>query len=131
MAEDPNTTAQMITYGGMAVGAAVAAFVVRMGWRKGATTARSHDMMISGSAEITDMGPIKELVANLGLLVYEIAELNKRMTDLATDIRTYIREMRDEKDIEEEVQRRVNEITARDRATRSRYARENKKPTET
>jgi hypothetical protein len=67
---DPNIN-EWVTYVGMALGGAVAAFVVRMGWRKG-PPAPEQNLLVSGQAQITDMAPIKDLLKQVDLLCVKL-----------------------------------------------------------
>lgn len=67
---DPNIN-EWVTYVGMAVGGAVAAFVVRMGWRKG-PPAPEQNLVVSGQAQFTDMAPIKDLLKQVDLLCVKL-----------------------------------------------------------
>jgi hypothetical protein len=67
---DPNIN-EWVTYIGMAVGGAIAAFVVRMGWRKGPPTPE-QSLVVSGQAQITDMSPIRDLLKQVDLLCVKL-----------------------------------------------------------
>jgi hypothetical protein len=66
---DP-TLQDIITYGGMAAGAAVAAVLVRLGWTKGPI--KDTELAISGQASIIDTSPMRDLVKNVDLLTLQL-----------------------------------------------------------
>ena len=66
MADPGPQLQEIVQYGGMAVGAAIAAILVRLGWKKPPTP--DTELAISGQASIVDTGPIKELLKHIDLL---------------------------------------------------------------
>ncbi len=99
---DP-TTGEIVTYIGMGVGAAVAAVLVRLGWKK--APIKDTDLAISGQASIIDTAPIKELLKNVDLLTLQLqkavisvdsqnayhAETAQALTRLAHIMEDYLR----------------------------------------
>lgn len=79
---DPNIN-EWVTYVGMAVGGAVAAFVVRMGWRKG-PPAPEQSLVVSGQAQFTDMAPIKDLLKQVDLLCIKLMAATASVDGMAS-----------------------------------------------
>lgn len=100
---DP-TIQEYVTYAGMAAGAAIAALVVRLGWKRGADTdTRPKELMVTGQAAITDMAPIRDLVLR-------VDRTAAALEDLASTTKAFVAEVRAEKqssDREEEIERRA------------------------
>ena len=106
---------EIITYVGLAAGTFLAAFLVRIGWRK--MPRPESEMVVSGQAAIIDTGPIRSLLANVDLLVIQLqksAEFDERRTiaieRLADTMVRYLAELaerQDRQDIESEIKRRV------------------------
>ena len=66
----PLPFAEIIQYGGMAIGAALAALLVRLGWKK--PPAKETEVAIAGQATIVDVSPIKELLKQVDLLTLQL-----------------------------------------------------------
>jgi hypothetical protein len=125
---DPSIN-EWVTYVGMAVGGAAAAFVVRMGWKKG-PPAPEQNLMVSGQASITDMGPVRELLKQVDLLCIRImaatvsvdsmtgqqTRVALAIEELVVEVREHLKAVRDEMEAnnrEEEIDRRAR-IAAED-----------------
>jgi len=89
---------------------AVAAYV--RGKKIGPESAKVHEFAMTG--QLSDMGPVRELVETTGLLVQQQIRTNMALEALAAEARkateAYAGHLR-EVEIEEEVQRRVKEAT--------------------
>jgi hypothetical protein len=66
----PLPLAEIIQYGGMAIGAGLAALLVRLGWKKLPTP--ETEVAIAGQATIVDTGPIKEMLKQVDLLTLQL-----------------------------------------------------------
>lgn len=94
---DPTSTPiqELVTYGGMAIGAAVAAVLVRLGWKR--LPAPDTELAFSGQASIVDTAPLKELLKNVDLLTLQLqktAAQDERRTQaleqLAVSLHNYL-----------------------------------------
>lgn len=61
---------EIIQYGGMLIGAGVAAFLLKLGWSKVPT--KDTEVAISGQAHIVDTSPLRELMKNIDLLTLQL-----------------------------------------------------------
>ena len=140
---DPNINEWVIN-GGMVLGGAVAAFVVRMGWRKG-PTAPEQNLVVSGQAQFTDMAPIKDLLKQVDLLCVKLMAATASVDSMASqqtrvalaiealtvEISEHLKAVRAEMDAdnrEEEIDRRAR-IAAEDIVRRREEEAADRRPT--
>ena len=121
---DPSTFSIVdnVTYGGMAVGAGIAALLIRLGWKK--PTTPETEVAISGQATIVDTAPLKELLKNVDLLTLQwqkvstqidinnqldaaLVEKLGQLLDLMADYFAEQRMRQAQEDKEEEIERRA------------------------
>jgi len=69
----PNYLNDVITYGGMLLGGAVATLLVRLGFKKGPV--QETELAVTGAATITDMAPIRELLHQLDQLTLHMQQV--------------------------------------------------------
>lgn len=112
---------ELVTYGGMVFGGAVAAFVLRMGWKKG-PVAGEQNLLVSGQAQFTDMAPVRDLLKQTDLLCVKLmavttsidgmvagqTRVSVAIEALVAEISEHLKSVRDEmdsRDREEEIER--------------------------
>src|SRR5687768_4794949 len=79
---DPNV-GEWFVYAGMAVGGVVAALMARAGFKKGGgPKPGERDLVFSGQAAITDMGPLRELVKQVDLLALKLMAATTAVTGM-------------------------------------------------
>jgi hypothetical protein len=127
---DPNL-GDIVTYTGMGIGAAIAALLVRLGWKK--APMKDTEVAIAGQATIVDTAPLKELLKNVDLLTmqwqkvttqidisnqvqHEVAASNhavaqsiERLTDVMANYLANQTERQEREDTEREIERRAEE----------------------
>lgn len=115
---------QWIIAAGMSIGAGIAGVIIRGAWRPEPRATR--EISISGQAQITDLGPIRDLVKQVDALAPRLqavalvlekgAQQQERtatsIEGLALIVKDYIQAQQTERDNEDEVERRVAERVA-------------------
>ena len=77
---------EIVTYGGMLMGAAVAAALVRLGWKQ--KPVPETDIALSGQVAVTNLQPVRDLLKQVDLLTLQMQKAVvsiERQTSLHTD----------------------------------------------
>ncbi len=124
MADGSADPVQWIITLGMAIGAGIVGAVIRSGWKS--NDAPSTERGFEGMAQIADMQPVRDLVKQIDVVTPRLALVVTSLEGLATQqgrtasaieklvmiVEERIENEDNERDNEEEVRRRVNEVLA-------------------